>query len=109
MMIPNESPGAAWAAAIARQRERESGAASAGELIGHAWCGSDLPARARDTWGVARLVTQQKGDAAAVPGGKRKPPCRGQVRRIGKFRHHGRERAALERLFHREQRIDRTR
>src|ERR1044072_2382398 len=100
MMIPNESPGAAWAAAIARQTERESGAAKSAELIRDARCSRDLPACARDAWRCARLVTQQQPDAAAVPGGKRKPPCRGQIRRIGEFRHHGRECAALERLFH---------
>ena len=44
-------------------------------------------------------MAQQQSDAATLPGGKRKPPRCGQIRRIGKFRDDSRERAALERFI----------
>ena len=108
-MIPGECPGAAGAAAVACEREREGGAAEAAELIRHAGRGRDLPARMRGARRIAGLVAQQQPEAAALARREREPPRRGEIRRIAELRHHGRERAAFERLFHREQRIDRAR
>ncbi len=109
MMIPTDSPGAARTAAVAQKREREGGAAEPAEFIRHARRGSDAPARARRARRGIRLVAEQKTEPAAVARRKREPPRCGEVRRRRKLRHHGRERAASQGLFHREQRIDRAR
>ena len=109
MMIPTDSPGAARAAAVAQERKGESGAAEPAEFIRHARRGSDAPARARRARRIVRLVAEQQPDPAAVARGEREPPRRGEVRRRAKLRHHGRDRAAFQRLLHGKQRIDRAR
>src|SRR5262245_35981530 len=108
MVVPDESETAARAAAVAGEGERESRTAEAAEFIRPARSRRDLPTRARDARCARYLVAEHEAERTTVACREREPPRSGEVRRVGKFRHHGRERTALQRLFHGEQRIDRT-
>ena len=109
MVIPRNCPPAARSAPVSCQRENESGAAEAAELVRLAGRGRDLPARMRGARRIAGLVMQQQAERTALAGRKRQPPRRGEINLAVQFRDHGRQRAALERLLHGEQRIDRAR
>src|SRR6185295_6497835 len=106
MVIPRNCPPAAGSAPVSCQRENESGAAEAAELVRLAGRGRNLPARMRGARRIAGLVMQQQAERTALARRKRESPRRGEINLAMQFRDHGRQRAALERLLHGEQRID---
>src|SRR4051812_14384135 len=106
MMVPRECPGAAGATAVAGEREVESGGPEAAELIRHARRGGDLPAREGGARRLAQLVAQQQAEGAALACCQRKTARCREVGLAAYFCHYCRERAALQRLFSGEQRID---
>ena len=113
MMIPGESPVAAGAAAVAGEFERRTPCGRARRIHPARSARPSTCQRVRAALGASldpvRILAQDETEAAMVLRGEREAARRGQVRRFAQFGDDGRERAAFQRLFHREQRIDRAR
>src|SRR4029079_15829305 len=95
MMIPGECPGAAGAAAVAREREVEGHRTQASDLSGPARRACHLPACESRARRIAQFVAQENPERAALARRKAETARRGQVGFTGKLRHHGRESADI--------------